>query len=63
MAKPSIKSLHLDELATHLAAQGAPAYRAKQITDWLYEKRVASFAAMTDLPAATRAQLAEDFFA
>ncbi len=61
VAKPSIKSLHLDELTQHLAAQGAPSYRAKQITDWLYEKRVASFADMTDLPAATRAQLAKDF--
>ncbi len=61
MAKPSIKSLHLDELAEHLGAQRAPAYRAKQITDWLYKKRVASFDDMTDLPAATRARLAEDF--
>src|SRR4029450_4725362 len=61
VAKPSIKSLHLDELTQHISAQGAPSYRAKQITDWLYEKRVASFAEMTDLPAATRAQLAKDF--
>ena len=61
MPKPSIKSLSLEELGQHLAARGAPAYRAKQITDWLYQKRVTTFAAMTDLPAATRAQLAEDF--
>ena len=61
VAKPSIKSLHLDELTQQISAQGAPSYRAKQITDWLYEKRVASFAEMTDLPAATRAQLAKDF--
>ena len=61
MAKPSIKSLHLDELATHLAAQNASSYRAKQIIDWLYKKRVASFAAMTDVPAAIRARLGEDF--
>jgi len=59
--KPSIKSLTLDELARYFAAQGAPAYRAKQIIDWLYQKRATSFAAMTDLPAATRAQLARDF--
>ncbi len=36
----------------HLAAQGEPSYRAKQVADWLYKKRVDSFAAMTDLPAA-----------
>jgi 23S rRNA (adenine2503-C2)-methyltransferase len=59
--KPSIESFTLDELARHFAALGAPKYRAKQIADWLYRKRVTSFAAMTDLPAATRAQLARDF--
>src|SRR5205814_4195874 len=61
VTKPAIQSLHLEELARHLAAQGAPAYRAKQITDWLYQKRARGFAVMTDLPAATRARLAEDF--
>jgi 23S rRNA (adenine2503-C2)-methyltransferase len=59
--KQSIKSLPLDELARYLAAQDAPTYRAKQITDWLYKKRVDSFAEMTDLPAATRARLNEEF--
>ena len=56
MPQPSIKSFTLEELGQHLAARGAPAYRAKQVTDWLYKKRVDSFAAMTDLPAATRGQ-------
>src|ERR1041385_8350019 len=59
--KPSIKSLALEDLAAHFAAQGEPAYRAKQVADWLYQKRVDSFAAMTDLPAATRSRLAEEF--
>jgi 23S rRNA (adenine2503-C2)-methyltransferase len=59
--KPAIKSLTLDELSQHFAAHGEPAYRAKQVADWLYEKRVASFDAMTDLPAATRARLAGEF--
>lgn len=61
MPKPAIKSLTLDELSQHFAAHGEPAYRAKQVADWLYEKRVASFDAMTDLPAATRARLAGEF--
>jgi 23S rRNA (adenine2503-C2)-methyltransferase len=59
--KQSIKSLPLAELAQYLAAQGEPAYRAQQITDWLYQKRVETFAAMTDLPAAVRARLAANF--
>jgi 23S rRNA (adenine2503-C2)-methyltransferase len=59
--KPSIKSLHLDELTAFLATQGQPGYRAKQVTDWLYRKRADSFDAMTDLPAAVREQLAREF--
>jgi 23S rRNA (adenine2503-C2)-methyltransferase len=59
--RPSINSLTLDELTAHFAAQGEPAYRAKQVADWLYQKRVDSFAAMTDLPAATRARLEGEF--
>ena len=61
VAKPAIKSLTPEELTPHFAARGEPAYRAKQVADWLYRKRVDSFAAMTDLPAATRARLAEEF--
>ena len=61
MPKPSIKSLHLEELRQHLAQLGQPAYRATQVTDWLYSKRAESFAAMTDLPSALRLQLAEEF--
>ena len=52
-----IKSLHLDELR----GIAEPSYRAGQITDWLYQKRVNSFAEMTDLPQALRTKLADDF--
>ena len=52
-----IKSQHLDELRR--IAQ--PSYRAGQISDWLYRKRVNSFAEMTDLPQALRKQLADNF--
>ena len=56
-AKSDIKSLQLDELQS--LAQ--PSYRARQITDWLYKKRVTSFAEMTDLPQVLRGKLADDF--
>jgi 23S rRNA (adenine2503-C2)-methyltransferase len=56
-ARIDIKSLLLDELQSITQ----PPYRARQITDWLYKKRVSSFAAMTDLPQALRAKLADDF--
>ena len=61
MPKPSIKSLTEDELSRHFTAQGQPAYRVRQVLDWLYQKRVDSFAAMTDLPAAVRSGLTEEF--
>ena len=51
-----IKSLHLDELRR--IAQ--PSYRAGQIVDWLYQKRVTSFAEMTSLPHALRTKLADN---
>ena len=55
--KSDIKSLLLDEL--RLIAQ--PRYRAEQIIQWLYKKRAKSFADMTDLPQALRAELAREF--
>ena len=44
-----------DELAGWLNAAGQPAYRLGQILDWTYVRRVESFDAMTNLPAALRA--------
>jgi 23S rRNA (adenine2503-C2)-methyltransferase len=59
--KESIQSLPLDELTSRLAERGHRPYRAKQVVEWLYEKRVTSYEAMTDLPQTLRAQLAEEF--
>ena len=42
-------------------ALGLPKFTGKQLADWLYKKRAASFDEMTDLPAATRRRLAEEF--
>lgn len=61
LGKPSIYSLLVEELAAHLTTAGQPPYRAKQITDWLYKKRVTSWDAMTDLPQELRARLQTDF--
>ena len=48
-------------LRAHFAARGQPAYRAGQVTRWLYERGAFSFHEMTDLPRAERAALAEAF--
>jgi 23S rRNA (adenine2503-C2)-methyltransferase len=59
--KPSLTGIILEELADFLCECGAPSYRAKQITDWIYKKRVDSFDAMTDLPNELRGMLAAEF--
>src|SRR5688572_11855127 len=56
--RPLIKSLSLEELSERLRALGQPAYRAKQVMQWIYGKRAKSFAEMSDLPAGLREQLA-----
>ena len=55
--KRDIKGLYRDELA----ARCAPAYRADQVLQWVYEKQADSFTAMTNLPAPLRAQLDAEF--
>jgi 23S rRNA (adenine2503-C2)-methyltransferase len=57
----SIKSLTLDELAARLEALGQPAYRARQVMEWIYGKRARGFEQMTNLPVPLRAQLAAEF--
>jgi 23S rRNA (adenine2503-C2)-methyltransferase len=59
--RPSIKSLFLPELETLFAELRQPAYRAGQVMQWLYGKRVKTWDAMTNLPACLRATLAERF--
>ncbi len=59
--KALINGATLDELKEFVLARGLPSYRAKQITDWVYKKRVLNFDAMTDLPNEFREQLAAEF--
>src|SRR5438132_8842989 len=60
-AKIDIKSLQLDELQEKLRELGEPSYRAGQVADWLYKKRVDAIEQMTDLPRDLRARLEESF--
>jgi 23S rRNA (adenine2503-C2)-methyltransferase len=50
--------LTIEALAAELAQLGQPAFRAKQIAAWVYAKGATDFAAMTDLPAGLRPELA-----
>jgi 23S rRNA (adenine2503-C2)-methyltransferase len=60
-SKRSIHSLLLDEITGYLATQNERPYRAKQVVDWLYEKRATSFEEMSDLPQALRNSLSAEF--
>jgi len=56
-----LKSLLLSELQEQLCNLGEPSYRAGQILDWLYKKRVDTMDKMTNLPRSLRSRLAEKF--
>jgi len=59
--KTDLKSLLLSELHEQLCNTGEPPYRAAQIVDWLYKKRVQTISKMTNLPAPLRNWLDEKF--
>jgi 23S rRNA (adenine2503-C2)-methyltransferase len=60
-AKPPLTGETLDSLTEKLRARGEPAFRAKQILDWLYKKRARSWDEMTNLSKPLRAWLDETF--
>jgi len=49
-----------DEIARILLAMGEPAYRGRQIAEWIYARGALEFAAMTNLPLALRDRLASE---
>ncbi len=51
--------LTFDALTGKLVEQGAPAYRAKQMFDWVYDKFVEDYDAMSNVPAALLEQMEE----
>ncbi len=59
--KESIYSLRLDELKDWLQENGEKPFRATQIFEWLYEKRVKSFEEMSNLAKPLRDKLTESF--
>jgi 23S rRNA (adenine2503-C2)-methyltransferase len=59
--KKDIRKLSLPELTQALAAYGEPAFRARQVHEWIWAKRARSFEAMSNLPKGLR-QILEDHF-
>ncbi|MBD3858149.1 23S rRNA (adenine(2503)-C(2))-methyltransferase RlmN [Bacillus sp. 28A-2] len=58
---PSIYSYELDEMKEWLKEQGEKPFRATQIFEWLYEKRVTSFDEMSNLSKELREKLKDQF--
>lgn len=56
-----IRLLTLEELQDLIKELGQPAFRAKQLNEWIHDKNVCSFDEMTNLPAALREKLSERF--
>jgi 23S rRNA (adenine2503-C2)-methyltransferase len=57
----SIYSLSIDELKQWLTENGEKSFRAAQIYDWLYQKRVTSFEDMSNLSKELRDKLNDEF--
>src|SRR6266581_794837 len=58
--KTDLLGLTLPQLQQWLAERGEPAFRAKQIYNWLYQHLITDFSAMTNLPQGLRTRLAEE---
>ena len=56
-----IRALTHDDIVGLVAELGQPAFRAKQLEEWLFQKNASSFDEMTNLPKKFRELLAERF--
>jgi 23S rRNA (adenine2503-C2)-methyltransferase len=61
MENLDIKSLYLEELTEKLKEMGQPAFRAKQIFEWLHEKLVENYDEMTNLSKELREKLKKTY--
>ena len=59
--KESIYSLRLDELQAWIEENGEKKFRAAQVFEWLYVKRVQNYDDMTNIPKSLRDKLADNF--
>ncbi len=61
MSRQTIQSLTLPELTEAVTRMGEKPFRAKQLYEWLHVKLADDVSQMTNLPAAFRARLAEEY--
>ena len=58
---PALTGQSPESLANWLKDAGEPSFRAAQILEWVWKKKVTSYDAMTNLPAALRTKLTDSF--
>ncbi len=58
-SKLDLRTLSHDRLVSLVTELGQPAFRAKQIEDWVWKKNVSSFDEMSNVPAVLRVALSE----
>jgi 23S rRNA (adenine2503-C2)-methyltransferase len=61
MVAPALTGITPQALADWLKIAGEPAFRADQILEWVWKKKVRSLDAMTNLPATLRTKLGDAF--
>ncbi len=61
MPKKDLRTQSLTDLQNSLASIGEPAYRAKQIYEWMWKLGARSFDDMTNIPASLRMAMSEVF--
>lgn len=59
MSKINLKSFSKDKIKEFVKAQGLPAYRAKQLIHWIYEKKAESITQITELSKEAREKLSD----
>lgn len=59
-ALPRLRGMSLKDLTAWMHRAGQPAWRAKQVFQWVYAKGAQSFGEMTDQPKDLRARMAEE---
>lgn len=58
----NIRQLSLEELKAHIVALGEPAFRAKQVYEWIWKKQAHSFAEMTNIGKGLQEKLEAGYF-
>src|SRR5688572_2130319 len=61
MSKTDIRTQTITELQKSFAEMGQPAYRAKQVFDWMWKLGAKGFDDMSNVPAALRQELSDRF--